>query len=89
MSRLDDAARRVDVFDLCCIISCVTAVDETRSGRSARGADSKRRRELLRETDRYLAELIEKVGEPSPEVVAEAEAWADRIERHLKKAPNA
>ena len=67
----------------------MTAVDETRSGRSAHRADSERRRELLRETDRYLAELIEKVGEPSPEVVAEAEAWADRIERHLKKAPDA
>ena len=59
------------------------------SGRSARSADSERRRELLRETDRYLAELIEEVGEPSPEMVAEAEAWCDRIERHLKKAPDA
>ena len=59
------------------------------SGRSARSADSERRRELLRETDRYLAELIEEVGEPSPEMVAEAEAWCDRIERHLNKAPDA
>ena len=59
------------------------------SGRSARSADSERRRELLRETDRYLAELIEEVGEPSPEEVAEAEAWCDRIERHLNKAPDA
>ena len=30
--------------------------------------------------DRYLAELIEEVGEPSPEEVAEAEAWMARIE---------
>ncbi len=71
----------------------MATVDETRStaqnDRSARSADSERRRELLRETDRYLAELIEKVGEPSPEVVAEAEAWCDRIERHLKKASDA
>ena len=59
------------------------------SGRSARSADSERRSELLRETDRYLAELIEEVGEPSPEMVAEAEAWCDRIERHLNKAPDA
>ena len=57
--------------------------------RSARNSDSERRCELLRETDRYLAELIEEIGEPSPEVVAEAEAWADRIVRDLKKAPNA
>ena len=66
----------------------MATVDETRStaqnDRSARRADSERRRELLHETDRYLAELIEEVGEPSPEEVAEA--WCDRIERHLKKA---
>ena len=86
---LDDAAGRVAGFDLCCIISCMTAVDETRSGRSARSTDSERRRELLRETDRYLAELIEEIGEPPSEVVAEAEAWAERIVRHLKKAPHA
>ena len=67
----------------------MAAVDDTRSGRSARNADSERRRELLRETDRYLAELIEEIGEPSPEVVAEADAWADRIVRHLKKARSA
>ena len=67
----------------------MAAVDETQSGRSARSVDSERRRELVRETDGYLAELIEEVGEPSPEVVAEAEAWADRIERHLKKASDA
>ena len=67
----------------------MVAVDRTRSGRSAHSTDSERRRELLRETDRYLAELIEEIGEPPPEVVAEAEAWAERIVRHLKKAPNA
>ena len=36
--------------------------------------------------DRYLAELIEEVGEPSPEEVAEAEAWVARIEGALKDA---
>lgn len=69
----------------------MSVVDEPRAtaqtGWSARSADSERRNELLRETDRYLAELIAEVGEPSREMVAEAEAWADRIERHLKKAP--
>ena len=83
----------VEAFNLCCTISCMATVDETRSAaqndRSARRADSARRRELLRETDRYHAELIEEVGEPSPEEVAEAEAWCDRIERHLKKVPGA
>ena len=44
-------------------------------------------RELLAETDRYLAELIEEVGEPSPAEVAEADVWCDRIKRHLEKAP--
>ncbi len=45
--------------------------------------------DILNETDRYLAELIEEVGEPTPEEVAEAEAWCDRIEHHLKKQPPA
>ena len=71
----------------------MATVDETRStaqdDRSARSSDSERRGELLRETDRYLAELIAEVGEPSPEVMAEAEAWVDLIERHLKTAPDA
>ena len=39
--------------------------------------------------DRYLAELIEEVGEPSPEEVAEAEAWIGRIEVALKNARTA
>ena len=68
----------------------MSTVDEPRTtaqtGWSARSADSERRNELLRETDRYLAELIAEVGEPSREM-AEAEVWADRVERHLKKAP--
>ena len=71
----------------------MAAVGEARTiaqnGQTAPNAVSERRRELLRETDRYLAELIEEVGEPSPEEVAEAEAWCDRIERHLKKASDA
>ena len=55
------------------------------NGRSVRSPAPARRSELLNETDCYLAELIEEVGEPSPEEVAEAEAWCDRIERHLKE----
>ena len=58
-----------------------------RTGRSARTAASVRRSDLLEETDRYLAELVEEVGEPSQQEVAEAEVWSDRIERHLKRAP--
>ena len=38
-----------------------------------------------RRADRYLAELVEEVGEPSQQEVAEAEEWCDRIERHLKR----
>ena len=38
-----------------------------------------RRRELLAETDRYLRELVEEVGEPSPAAVARAEALAKRV----------
>jgi len=38
-----------------------------------------RRQELLAETDRYLAELIDSVGEPSPRAVARAEALSRRI----------
>ena len=56
-------------------------------GRVAPRSVPARRRELLAETDRYLAELIEEVGEPSPAEVAEADVWCDRIKRHLEKAP--
>lgn len=40
-----------------------------------------RRQALLEETDRYLAELIEEVGEPSAEAIARAEALLRRIQR--------
>lgn len=40
-----------------------------------------RRQNLLEETDRYLAELIEHVGEPSAEAIARAEALSRRIRR--------
>ncbi len=40
-----------------------------------------RRQTLLEETDRYLAELIEEVGEPSAEAIARAEALSRRIRR--------
>ncbi len=38
-----------------------------------------RRQALEEETDRYLAELIDDVGEPSPKAIARAEALARRI----------
>jgi post-segregation antitoxin (ccd killing protein) len=40
-----------------------------------------RREEILQETDRYLAELIDKVGQPSPRAIARAEALSRRIRR--------
>ena len=40
-----------------------------------------RRRRLLEETDRYIAELIEDVGEPSAKAIARAEALSRRIRR--------
>ena len=40
-----------------------------------------RRQELVEETDRYLAELIDDVGEPSPKAIARAEALSRRIRR--------
>lgn len=38
-----------------------------------------RRQELLEETDRYLSELVDEVGEPSPASVARAERLAKRV----------
>ncbi len=38
-----------------------------------------RRQELLEETDRYLSELVDQVGEPSPAAVARAEQLAQRV----------
>ena len=43
------------------------------------------RRRLLREHEKYLAELIEEVGEPTPEEMAKAEAWWRPIKEHLQK----
>lgn len=40
-----------------------------------------RRHELLEETDRYIAEVMEQVGEPSPAALARAEALSSRIRR--------
>lgn len=40
-----------------------------------------RRQELLEETERYVAELIEEVGPPSAEAIARAEALSRRIQR--------
>lgn len=39
------------------------------------------REALLEETDRYIAELIEDVGEPSPKSIARAESLSRRIRR--------
>lgn len=40
-----------------------------------------RREALLKETERYVAELIEDVGEPSPAAMARAQALSRRIRR--------
>lgn len=43
-----------------------------------------RRRELLQETDRYLAELAEEVeGSPTPEELTAADAWIDEAMSRL------
>ena len=39
-----------------------------------------RHQELIEETDRYLVELIDEVGEPSPSAIARAEALAERLQ---------
>ena len=41
-----------------------------------------RRQALLEETDAYLTELIDEVGEPTPDEMARAEAIARRLRRH-------
>jgi post-segregation antitoxin (ccd killing protein) len=38
-----------------------------------------RRQDLLEETDRYLSELVDEVGEPTPAAVARAERLAQRV----------
>ena len=48
-----------------------------------------RLREARERADRYLAELIEEIGEPSPEAVAQAEAWWNGIELARQKAGGA
>jgi post-segregation antitoxin (ccd killing protein) len=47
-----------------------------------------RRQELLEETDRYLAELVDEVGEPSPAAVARAKALSKQM-RATKRSPKA
>ena len=44
-----------------------------------------RRQELLEQTDAYLADLIEEVGNPSQRELARAEAIARRIRDHHAK----
>lgn len=48
-----------------------------------------RRRELLDETDRYLAELIDEIGEPSAAALARAESLARRVRGTKTRAPKA
>jgi len=48
-----------------------------------------RRLELLEATDRYLAELVDEVGEPSPASVARAERLAQRVQGTGAEAPKA
>lgn len=45
-----------------------------------------RRVGLLEETDRYLAEVVEKVGEPSPDARARAEALSRRVRREAPQS---
>jgi len=44
-----------------------------------------RRRELVKAGDKYLEELLEEVGEPSAESLAEAEAIVKRVRRASAK----
>jgi hypothetical protein len=46
-----------------------------------------RRRVLLEETDRYLSELVDEVGEPSRASAARAERLAQRVRGTKAEAP--
>ena len=48
-----------------------------------------RRLELIEETDRYLSELVDEVGEPSPASVARAERLAERVRGTNVETPKA
>jgi post-segregation antitoxin (ccd killing protein) len=48
-----------------------------------------RRQELLDETSRYLTELVDEVGEPSPAAVARAESLSRRIRESKTPSPRA
>lgn len=41
-----------------------------------------RRQALIDETDSYLSELIDEVGEPTPDEIARAEAITRRLQAH-------
>jgi len=45
-----------------------------------------RRQALLDETDRYLAELLDDVGDPSGDAIARAEALSRRIQASARPA---
>ena len=45
-----------------------------------------RRRDLLESTDAYLSDLIEDVGQPTPEETARARAIARRLARRADRA---
>lgn len=44
------------------------------------------RQRLDREHEKYVAELIEEVGKPTPEEMVRAEAWWRPIREHLQKS---
>ena len=56
-------------------------VDHGDASRGGRSAAEERQQMLVERADRYLADLIEEVGEPSAEAVSEAKAFWDRIQR--------
>lgn len=56
-------------------------LDQRDESRASGLAAEAHRQMLVESADRYLAELIEEVGEPSAEAVAEAKAFWDRIQR--------
>ena len=47
------------------------------------------RQRLRREGEKYLAELIAEVGEPTPEEMAQAEGWWRPIREHFSKGADA
>ena len=57
------------------------STDDDSADRSRESAPAPSMQEATERADRYLEELIQEVGQPSPKAVAEAEALWNRIER--------